>query len=125
MTRQQHALQIRDAALKLLVAHGTLQEIGRSIKLRCLCANVGRFSFLHRTPFSGKLPEPSDTVKYIAAGAGKIAGNLPYGLDVNFGDRGKVLNIEWDGSGNVLVVSFRRGEWESEMLALTAFEQAA
>ena len=34
------------------------------------------------------------------------------------GEHGKVLNIEWLGD-NIKVVSFRRGEWESELLAMS------
>jgi hypothetical protein len=41
--------------------------------------------------------------------------NLPYGLDV-WAPK-KVLNIEWDNSGNVALFSMRRGAWETELIA--------
>ena len=44
--------------------------------------------------------------------------NLPYGLDIwDIHGVGKVLNIEWRDTGEFELVSFRRGEWESTVLA--------
>ena len=37
-----------------------------------------------------------------------------YGLDI-WAPK-KVLNIEWEESGDVVLVSFRRGEWEFELI---------
>jgi hypothetical protein len=39
--------------------------------------------------------------------------NLPYGLDVWRG--GKKLNIEWSDAGQVVVVSYKAGDWEREL----------
>lgn len=47
--------------------------------------------------------------------------SLPYGVDVWATLRGKVmkvLNIEWGDGGTILLVSFRRGPWEAELLAM-------
>jgi hypothetical protein len=41
---------------------------------------------------------------------------LPYGLDVWAPN--KVLNIEWDAQGKVVLVSLHRGDWEAELMAL-------
>ncbi len=41
---------------------------------------------------------------------------LPWGLDVWHGR--KVLSLQWDDAGRVEVVSFNRGPWEDEALAL-------
>ncbi len=74
----------------------------------------------HRTPFL-KLPPVPETVKYLAAQTEKRPGNLGYGLDI--WDRsgvGKVLNIEWDDSGTIELVSFRRGDWEKKVLSWSA-----
>ena len=40
-----------------------------------------------------------------------------YGLDIWWG-KGKVLNIEWNDGETIEIVSFRRGSWEAELLAL-------
>ncbi len=42
--------------------------------------------------------------------------SLDYGLDIWFDDK-KVLNIEWVDSERVCLISFRRGDWEREVLA--------
>lgn len=39
--------------------------------------------------------------------------NLPNGLDV-WGERGKVLNVEWSDK-EVVVVSYKAGAWEHEL----------
>jgi hypothetical protein len=46
---------------------------------------------------------------------------LPHGLSVWASLRGKrckVLNIEWSDSGTTELISFRRGGWEDELLAM-------
>ncbi len=41
--------------------------------------------------------------------------NLPHGLDVWQNPGGKVLNIEWSDTGEVAMISFKRGEWETRL----------
>jgi hypothetical protein len=42
-------------------------------------------------------------------------GNLPYSLDILHADR-MVFLVEWDDAGNVEIILFRRGDWESKLL---------
>jgi hypothetical protein len=48
-------------------------------------------------------------------------GKPPLGhiLDV-YGDGGKMLNLHWDNDGNIEIVSFKRGDWEEEILDAVA-----
>lgn len=114
--RLEYVLQIRDTAVKLIAAHGRWRQF-KPLKIRLLCAEVGGLRFFYRTPFSGKLPEPSDDFKYFAALRGRPVGNLPYGLDIGT-SKGKVLNLEWDAGNELYLASFRRGAWETEILRL-------
>jgi hypothetical protein len=41
---------------------------------------------------------------------------LGFGLDV-WGKVGKVLNVHWNEYGQIEIVSFKRGDWEEEILA--------
>jgi hypothetical protein len=69
---------------------------------------------LKHSPFQ-KLPRASERLRYLAAIRElEIPENLPYGLD--FWSGKKVLNTEWNES-ETRIVSFRRGQWESELLA--------
>lgn len=55
-------------------------------------------------------------MKYVAAVLGvDPQRNLPYGLDV--WSPHKVLNVEWDDDGRVVVVSYKPGAWESKLEA--------
>jgi hypothetical protein len=68
------------------------------------------------------LPDDNEYLKYRAAQLGMSARrNLPYGLDI-WAPK-KVLNIEWDDQGNVVLVSLWAGDWEAELIA--AAERAA
>jgi hypothetical protein len=42
--------------------------------------------------------------------------HLGFGLDV-WGKVGKVLNVHWNDYGQIEIVSFKRGDWEEEILA--------
>jgi hypothetical protein len=118
--RLESALKIKDSALVKLRAEGAFENVGYG-------KNKGSGSFLswekdglrmlYRTPFQ-KLPPVSDETKYKATVLGSNAGNLRYGLDIWDQEHGgKVLNIEWNGEGDVQLVSFRRGPWEARVLA--------
>ena len=110
--RLEAALQVRDAALKKVRAEGEWEEtdIGPMLMWKGM-----RLTMSHRTPFN-KLPHIPEHIKYFAAKTGCSPGNLDYGLDIWFNDK-KVLNIEWVDSERVDLVSFRRGDWEREVLA--------
>src|SRR5215211_8779327 len=112
MSKLVEALKLRDAALGILRARGELQRAGG---LRILIAREGSLMMGLRTPFQ-RLPEMDDYTKYMAALLGGKT-NLPYGLDV-WAPK-KVLNIEWSDDGAVNLVSFKRGEWEALLTALS------
>jgi len=80
-------------------------------------AQVGTLKISYRTPFQ-RLPPFPEHLKYRCELLGLPAKeNLPYGLDV-WAPK-KVLNIEWDDKGAVVLVAFRTGEWEAELIAAT------
>lgn len=61
------------------------------------------------------MPQPDDLLKYRAAQHRlPVPRNLPYGLDV-WAPK-KVLNIEWDDKGNIVIISLRPGAWETELI---------
>ena len=113
------AITLRDAALIVVKRAGSRHSVSR-ISGKCLLARVGSISIGYRTPFQ-RLPAPAigDDLKYLAASLGKGPPpvNLPYGLDI--WSTKKVLNIEWDDHGNVVLVSLRRGEWETELTTVS------
>jgi hypothetical protein len=106
---------LRDAALKLIKAFGQWEAVTLTTgELYFQTANVGLLRLSYRTPFQ-KLPRASERLRYLAAIRElEIPENLPYGLD--FWSGKKVLNTEWNES-ETRIVSFRRGQWESELLA--------
>jgi hypothetical protein len=82
--------------------------------MKLLSARLRTLEILYRTPFQ-RLPKADDLLKYRAAKAGlTVAQNLPYGLDV-WAPK-KVLNIEWDDKGNVVLVSLHPGGWQTELI---------
>jgi hypothetical protein len=111
-TRLGRALRLRDIALAIVRRQGTWKRAG---KVNLLMASHGTISIGYRTPFQ-RLPDANNQLKYMAAQLGRRAPqNLPYGLDI-WAPK-KVLNVEWDDQGNVVLVSFRPGEWEAELAA--------
>src|ERR1019366_3999383 len=63
-----------------------------------------------RTPFPEQGPEPAEYHKYLGTTINLVPPkNLPYGLDI-WAPK-KVLNIEWNDHGDVLLVSFKPGAW--------------
>jgi hypothetical protein len=80
--------QLRDAAIKIVQQKGEWKPFGADVR-------VMQFE-------CDKL-----SIWYTA---------LPYGFGVDIWDAGsKVLNVQWNDAG-VSVISFRRGDWESEVL---------
>ena len=112
--RTARALAIRDHLLPLIRAHGAMREISKG-GLRMVAWKAGRFAFALRSPFTSWPDVVSDS--YEAALAMQRAGPvLPWGLEVWHG--GKVLSLQWDDAGRAEVISFARGPWEDEALAL-------
>jgi hypothetical protein len=104
MIKQQRAIELRDIALALVQARGTLQSEScksTSTVHRVLIFDSDGFKILYRTPFQ-RLP----------------GATISYGLDV--WRNGKVLSIEWteDDDGRVDVICYKAGPWEAELAAL-------
>jgi len=124
--RTAQALAIRDHLLPLIRAHGAMREVGGSPPrlLRMVTWEAGGFTCLLRSPFTPPRPEAPMARSYGAALAKQRAGPvLPWGLDVEQGR--KVLNLQWDDAGRAEVISFIRGPWEDEALALGGVSPAA
>lgn len=104
--------ELREAALRIL------QVLGKwSSELPVFKATVGNFNVLF-TPHHilHQRTKVREEIKYLELLTGVGCGNLQYGIDIWRGP--KVLNIEWDEGGSILVRSFRRGDWEEEFLGL-------
>jgi hypothetical protein len=121
-TKLARALVLRDAALTVLKHIGIWETVtlargasgARDIKV--LSARLGNLHILHRTPFQ-RMPQPDDLLKYRAAQISLIVPqNLLYGLDLWAAK--KVLNIEWDDKGSVVLISLHHGAWETELITL-------
>ena len=109
------ALAIRDHLLPLVRERGTLQTQRDCVRLICL--RMDPWVFDHWTPFNELSPEEASSPGYRHALARQRATpDLPYGLDVWHG--AKVLSVLWADDGAFEVVSFVRGPWEDEALAL-------
>ena len=114
--RTARALAIRDHLLPPIRAQGTMEEIGGS-GVRMTMWKAGRFAFALRSPFTAwgiKAPPPRS---YSAAQAKQRANPvLPWSLDVWHGR--KVFSLQWDDARRVEVISFNRGPWKAEALAM-------
>ena len=115
--RTARALAIRDHLLPLIRVQGAMEEVGGggSRVLRMTTWKTGSFAFALRSPFT---PWPdTPPISYDAALAKQRASPaMPWSLDVWHGRR--VLRLQWDDAGRAEVVSFNRGPWEDEALAL-------
>ena len=123
MNWKERAIQLRDAALRIVQRQGALQPVNIS-GLSLLTYRDGKFAIAYRTPFHQVPPrdDPSEreieqygphTAELLHQQSGR---NLPYGLDIWCG--GKVLNIEWADDGAVAVVSYKPGDWESRLMTI-------
>jgi hypothetical protein len=109
---QRAAALIRDHVVPLMQANGRPQPVGPTLEIMWA---VGPFRFALRTP-SSPAALASDAPGYYRAQAQAEARRmLPYGLDIWHGE--KVLSLQWDAD-ELIVVSFQRGAWEKEALAL-------
>ncbi len=114
--RTARALAIRDHLLPLIRVQGAMKEIGGS-GVRMVTWEAEPFGFALRSPFTPWPPGAPSPGSYGAAQAKQRANPvLPWRLDV-WHER-KVLSLQWDYAGRVEVISFSRGPWEDEVLAL-------
>src|SRR6266568_9324681 len=112
------ALILRDAGLTIVRRMGLWEAVGvrrratsGAGEMKLLSARLGGLHISYRTPFQ-QLPQADDASRYRAAQHGlTLHQNLPYRLDVY--TTKKVLNIEWDDNGNVVLVSLHPGAWET------------
>jgi len=98
-TRLDAAIKLRDAALVLL------KQKGKSGREGCIV-------FEKHTP-----QNPTPRLSLSLSKHSLDQRNMLNVWAMLKGEHVKVLNIEWLGEG-ILLVSFRRGEWESELLAM-------
>jgi hypothetical protein len=118
MSRLEDAVQIRDAAVKKLQEEGEFEKVENSgpvLGWKSRDRKDGGIHMVLRTPFQ-KLPKHSSKfIKDCIKHGIKPTENLSNGLDIWAGP--KVLNIEWDHKGQVILVSFKRGSWEKIILS--------
>ena len=110
------ALAIRDRLLALVREHGTLELQRGPVRLAAL--RTGPWAVEHWTPFGELSPDEASSPGYRhALERQRTRPDLPYGLDVRR-DRARVLGVLWSDDGASQVVTFDRGPWEDEALAL-------
>lgn len=109
------ALAIRDHLLPVLRQHGAVEIQRDTVRLTEL--RMGPWTFRHWTPFNeiGQGEASSPGYRH-AVERQRPRRALPYGLDV--WHDAKVLRILWADDGAVQIVSFVRGTWEDDALAL-------
>lgn len=127
MRRIERVEMIRQHAVPFAMTSGHWESIGTH---KHIVAECWPLKLSYRTPFQRPFTAKK-VAKYWLALRNQNA-NLAYGLNIWFEDIPedvlhcpaierdftssyvrKVLNVEWDGRGNVEVLSFRRGRWES------------
>ena len=114
----QYVQQLRDAAVKLIEAQDVWERFERLPKHWIGLIKVGELGFFYRTPLSGKLPVPSHHEKRLRALHGSPTQVLPYSLHVWESATGTFLHVDWNFKGELYLRSFRRGDWEAEILRL-------
>jgi hypothetical protein len=129
MKKIETALQLRDHALSILRQHGSYQGDSDA---KFLMWKDESFGIWLRTPFQKWDTGPEVAAKTLAAKHGlsldqaKYAANLhglklpevlPYCLDIWRGK--KVFSLEWADDGRSHIISFKRGDWEAELLVLS------
>ena len=122
ITRHERALIVRDRVLAWLPGNSRFKHISNAAKThssRELAATIGDFKMLYRTPFSGTMPGPTIKTHHDAVfWQSRPSKSLGYGLDVWHVERGKVMNLEWDHGGYSELVSFTKGDWDADLMAL-------
>ena len=115
--RTARAFAIRDRLLPLIRVQGVMQELGGSgpRTARMVVWRNGLFAFALRSPFTPG-PDAAPLSHDAAQAKRRASPSMPWGLDVWHGP--KVLSLQWDDAGRAAVISFHRGPWEGEALAL-------
>ena len=109
------ALAIRDHVLPLIREGGTI-ELQRGA-VRMIVFRAGPWTFNHWTPFNDLSPGDASSPAYRHAVERQHAlPDLAYGLDIWHPT--KVLGMLWADDGTFEVITFIRGPWEEEVLAL-------
>ncbi len=112
----ERALVIRDHLLPLVRERGTLELQRDAVRLVAL--EIDLWSFHHWTPFAELSPDEAFSPGYRhALERQHTRPDLPYGLDL-WREGTKVLGVLWADGEAVEVVTFVRGPWEEEALAL-------
>jgi hypothetical protein len=101
--------------LALLAEAGEWKASGQ---INLLMAGVQGVMVAHRTPFQKIKIEPRMLAALKAAGREP----LPYVLDV-WADQRKVMNVEWNDTGDFRVASYRPGSWEVLLAGYKSPEQ--
>lgn len=109
---QRAAALIRDHVVPLVRAKGQARPVGPTSQMMW---QAGPFRFALRTASSPDPPTAGAPAYADAQAKGEAGRMLPYGLDIWRSD--KVLSVQWDAD-ELTVVSFERGPWEGEVLAL-------
>ncbi|CAA9229717.1 MAG: hypothetical protein AVDCRST_MAG08-1032 [uncultured Acetobacteraceae bacterium] len=110
------ALAIRDHLVPIVRERGML-ELQRGL-VRLVALRTGPWTIEHWTPFGELSPDEASSPGYRhAVERQRTRPDLPYGLDVRH-DRTRVLGVLWSEDGASQVVTFVRGPWEDEALAL-------
>ena len=122
MTRDQRAIQLRDAALALLRRSGKWHHYA---SYSLLTYQNDELKIIYRTPllrWSEKTgPDDREIKQYGPYTASQLPQHsnksLPYTLNVWWGGRRKVLNIEWADDGPVEFGTYKPGAWEKFLMA--------
>ena len=110
------ALAIRDHLVPIVRERGML-ELQRGL-VRLVALRTGPWTIEHWTPFGELSPDKACSPGYRhAVERQRTRPDLPYGLDVRR-DGARVLGVLWSEDGASQVVTFVRGPWEDEALAL-------
>ncbi len=110
------ALAIRDHLVPVVRGRGML-ELQRG-PVRLVALRTGPWTIEHWTPFGDLSPDEASSPGYRhAVERQRTRPDLPYGLDVRH-DGARVLGVLWSEDGASQVVTFVRGPWEDEALAL-------
>jgi hypothetical protein len=110
------ALAIRDHLVPIVRGRGML-ELQRGL-VRLVALRTGPWTIEHWTPFGELSPDEASSPGYRhAVERQRTRPDLPYGLDVRH-DGTQVLGVLWSEDGASQVVTFVRGPWEDEALAL-------
>jgi hypothetical protein len=110
------ATDIRDHVLGLMRATGKWVD---AAGIRTLEWKRGDFTAMLWTPFN-PFPNNSPVLKDYRQAVLYQHANKPMSNQLNIWKGKKVFFVEWDDGVPLHIVSFRRGDWEHEILAIDA-----